>query len=230
MRELYIIGAGGFGREVADTVREINNAVGGNRNPERSNRDPGLDRPAYRIVGFIDDDEALWGKTINGIQVTGGVASLRGISEGGGKPHAVMAIGNPDAKRAITGKLGDFAEWETVIHPSAILSPSAEIGAGTILQANAFISANAVIGRHCCVNCFSSVGHDAVLGDYVSVMSHCDITGNVKLEEDVYIATSVAVIPGITIGKGAFAGAGSVVLKNVEAGTRVLGYPARRIG
>ncbi|MDR0596833.1 MAG: hypothetical protein LBG50_04780 [Clostridiales Family XIII bacterium] len=242
MKNIYIIGAGGFGREVADTVCAINMAAAGAEQP-------------YRIVGFIDEDESKWGTLINGIEVKGGLDWLRISCTSGGLPtagrpyadkpgadtgatdmrpaeaaHAVIAIADPKAKRAMAEKLGDLTIWETIIHPTAVVSPHAIIEAGTVIQANAFVSADAHIGGHCCVNCLSSIGHDAVLGDCVSVMSHCDITGGVRLADDVYVATSVAVIPEISVGKGAFIGAGSVVLKNVDENTRMLGYPARRIG
>jgi sugar O-acyltransferase (sialic acid O-acetyltransferase NeuD family) len=214
-KEIYIVGAGGFGREVADIVRAVNAAAA---------------EPVFCIAGFVDDDETLWGEAANDVHVIGSVESLRELAVGGARPYAVMAIGNPQVKRTIAERLGDSVAWETVIHPSAIISPYAEIGEGTIVNAYSFVKCNVVMGKHCCLNSTSSIGHDAVLGDYVSVMCHCDITGADKLEEGVYIATSVAIIPGVTVGKDAFVGAGSVVLKDVEAGTRVFGQPARRTG
>jgi sugar O-acyltransferase (sialic acid O-acetyltransferase NeuD family) len=215
VKELYIIGAGGFGREVADTVREINRVADG---------------PVYRIAGFVDDDESKWGGIVNGIEVKGGVDWLRCL--GGGdeeNPFAVMAIGDPATKKAIAQKLEGAVRWETIIHPAAVISPYAAIGAGSIIQANACAGPNVQIGKHCCINFCSGAGHDAVIGDYVSVMSHCDITGYDVLEDGVYVATSVSIIPGVTVGENAFIGAGSVVVKNIPKGAKALGYPAKLI-
>jgi sugar O-acyltransferase (sialic acid O-acetyltransferase NeuD family) len=216
-KELYIIGAGGFGREVADTVREINKA------------DASADGPVYRIAGFVDDDESLWGTIINDIEVKGGVEWLRGLENTGDKPCSVIAVANPQMKRAIAHKLEGLIEWATLLHPTAVISPYAEIGAGSIIQSNASIGPNARIGQQCCVNFCSGVGHDAVIGDFVSVMSHCDITGYDVLKDGVYVATSVSVIPNIAVRENAFVGAGSVVVKDVPENTKVLGYPARQI-
>jgi sugar O-acyltransferase (sialic acid O-acetyltransferase NeuD family) len=219
-KELYIIGAGGFGREAADTVREINRA------------DASANGPVYRIAGFVDDDESLWGTIVNDIEVKGGVEWLCGLESGDGRGcrHcAVIAVANPQMKRAIAHKLEGLIEWATIIHPTAVISPYAEIGAGAIIQANACIGPNARIGKQCCVNFCSGVGHDAVLGDCVSVMSHCDITGYDVLKDGVYVATSVSIIPSVTVGENAFVGAGSVVVKDVPEDIKVFGCPARRM-
>jgi acetyltransferase EpsM len=201
---------------VADTVREINRVAG-------------TGDPVYNIAGFIDDDESKWGEVVNDIEVKGGDGWLRDLASGGEKPRAVMALGEPKTKRIIAQKLEGAVEWVTVVHPAAIISPYSTIGSGTVIQANVFVGPNVRIGKHCCFNFCSSVGHDAMLGDYVSVMSHCDITGYDVVKDGAYVATSVSIIPGVTVGEDAFVGAGSVVVKNVPQGARVLGYPAKRM-
>jgi sugar O-acyltransferase (sialic acid O-acetyltransferase NeuD family) len=251
VKELYIIGAGGFGREVADTVREINRVAavasgtasgesgeapgGGESVRERSG--PFADGPVYRIAGFVDDDASKWGETVNDIEVKGGVDWLRdrgdrdgpGDPGGGENPCAVMAIGDPKIRRIIARKLDGVVEWAIVIHPTALISPYAVIGEGAVIQAGSSVGPNVTVGVHYCMNLYSTLGHDATLGDYVSVMSHCDITGYDVLGDGVYVATSVAIIPGVTIGENAFISAGSVVFKEVPAGVKVLGNPARAI-
>ncbi|MDR3225236.1 MAG: hypothetical protein LBT52_02940 [Clostridiales Family XIII bacterium] len=249
-KEIYIIGAGGFGREVADTVREINTAATGRNftggrdftdgkdsaaGGDATGRDSAADAntaaagSVYRIAGFIDDNETLWGKTIHGVKVVGGVASLLRLSEAGGRPHAVMAIGDPKFKSAIAEKTGDSVTWETLIHPAAYVSPSAEIGKGSILQAQASISADVRLGAFCLVNRVSGFGHDATAGDFVSLMSFCDICGNASLGDRVYAGSSVVVIPDVNVGADAYLCAGSKVFKDVDAGATVIGNPAKRV-
>ncbi|MDR0520105.1 MAG: hypothetical protein LBG82_08700 [Clostridiales Family XIII bacterium] len=235
-KELYIVGAGGFGREVADTVRAISSAAEASARHSVGADDAiaaeaGTD---YRVAGFIDDDETKWGSRINDIEVKGGIEWLRsrGASGGdpsGGMPRAVIAIADPRTKRSVAEYLDGAVIWETVIHPTAIVSPYANIGEGGIVQAYVSINPQASIGKHAIINGYSGVGHDAVLGDFISVMSKCDITGNTIIGDGVYIATSVAVIPGITVGEGAFLGAGSVIVKDVERGAKMIGNPARRV-
>jgi sugar O-acyltransferase (sialic acid O-acetyltransferase NeuD family) len=212
LKTLYIIGASGFGREVADTIHAINKA-----------------NPTYNVAGFIDDDQSKWGTVINDIPVPGGVDYLANLSKNGNNHTlaAVIAIAEPKIKEFIAEKLNKKVDWENIIHPTAIVSQYAQIGIGNIFQANVIIGANALVGDHNAINVSSSLGHDAVLKNYVSIMGHCDITGHCALGDRVYIATSVSIIPSITVEQDAFIGAGSVVLRRVKAGHRVFGTPAK---
>lgn len=211
MKDLVIIGAGGFGREVADTVRSINQV-----------------KETYNLLGFIDDDEHLKNKTMNDMIVLGNRADLKALCSAQ-QIHAAIAIANANMKREIAGDLDGFVTWENIIHPTALVSDYCEMGTGNILQAFSIVGPNARVGNHCMINARSGMGHDARMGDYVSVMSLCDITGGVQLEEGVYLALGVGIIPGITIGEGAYICAGSIVFKDVEAGATMIGNPAKRI-
>jgi sugar O-acyltransferase (sialic acid O-acetyltransferase NeuD family) len=211
VKELYIIGAGGFGREVADTVRA-----------------KGERMPAYRIAGFIDDAETLWGGVINDIPVLGGRAYLKEHA-GAAKPCAVIAIADARTKEMIATDLDAFVTWANIIHPTAVVSQYAEIGRGVIVQAHATLSSNIKIGNHVMINIASAVGHDAALSDFVSVMSFCDITGGVRVGRGAYLATSTAVIPDVNIGEYAYICAGSVVFKDVTARAVIIGNPAKQV-
>jgi sugar O-acyltransferase (sialic acid O-acetyltransferase NeuD family) len=210
VKNIYIIGAGGFGREVADTVRAIN---------EHS--------PEYRIAGFIDDDETLWGGVKNDVPVLGGRGYLKRLP-GDSEARAVIAIADARIKEEIADDLRAFVIWENVVHPTAVVSLYSEMGGGNIVQAHALVSANARVGNHCMINAKSGIGHDAELADYVSIMCYCDVTGNVHIEKGAYLGTSVSIVPNVTIGEYAYICAGSVVLKDVEARAVMIGYPAKQ--
>ncbi|MDR2770622.1 MAG: acetyltransferase [Clostridiales Family XIII bacterium] len=211
MKELYIIGAGGFGREVADTVHTIN---------ERS--------PEYRLAGFIDDDASLWGRSLNDVPVRGGREYLKNLPPASA-PCAVIAIADAKIKERIADDLDAFVIWVNIVHPTAIISRYSEMGSGNFLQADALVSVNTRIGNHCMVNTRSGLGHDAELKDYASVMSYCDITGTALVGKGVYLATSVSIIPGVKIGEYAYICAGSVVFKDVKANAVMIGNPAKQI-
>ncbi|MDR2089556.1 MAG: acetyltransferase [Clostridiales Family XIII bacterium] len=213
MKDLYIIGAGGFGREVADIVRAIN-----------------AQSPAYRIAGFIDDDETLWGGVKNDIPVPGGREYLKDLAASGASGvYAVIAIADAKIKEKIAAYLQDVVIWENIVHPAAVVSAYCEMGRGNIVQAHAFVSANVRVGNHCMINTHSGLGHDAALADYASVMGHCDITGNAHVGKGAYLATSAAVIPNVRIGEYAYICAGSVVFKDVKANAVMIGNPARQV-
>jgi sugar O-acyltransferase (sialic acid O-acetyltransferase NeuD family) len=213
-KELYIIGAGGFGREVADTAYEINKAASD---------------PVYRIAGFIDDDESLWGKTVNGIEVRGGVDWLRGFECGGDTPCAVITIANPRIKESIANKLDGFVEWVNIIHPLALIANTAIVGIGNIVQHFVSVNANTKLGNHCLINSHTVVGHDSVLGDYVSVMPQNGIMGFCELKKRAYIGAGVMMIQNVVIGEDATVGAGAVVIRDVPPRATVVGNPARII-
>ncbi|MDR1135068.1 MAG: acetyltransferase [Clostridiales Family XIII bacterium] len=214
MKELYIIGAGGFGREVADTVHAINART-----------------PKYNLTGFIDDDESVWGSVINEIPVRGGREYLKEVCaeiDGTLGIFAVIAMASAKFKKIIARDLDEFVVWENIIHPTAVVSRFAAMGCGNIIQQHTFISANVKVGNHCMLNNGSSMGHDAVLCDFASVMNFCDITGGVRVGEGAYLGTSVAVIPDVTIDENAFICAGSVVFKDVLPNAVMIGNPAKR--
>jgi sugar O-acyltransferase (sialic acid O-acetyltransferase NeuD family) len=211
MKDLVIIGAGGFGREVADTVRSINQV-----------------KETYHLLGFIDDADHLKNRTINDMVVLGNRTDLKALGSNG-NICAAIAIANAQMKKEITEDLDGFVTWDNIIHPTAQVSDYCDMGTGNILQAFSIVGPNARVGNHCMINARSGMGHDARMDDYVSVMSLCDITGGVHLKEGVYLALGVGIIPGITIGEYAYVCAGSIVFKDVEARATMIGNPAKRI-
>lgn len=215
-KRICIIGASGLGREVVDTIIEIN-----------KHSDNISDN--FQIEGFYDDDESIHGTTINGIEVKGPIDDLKKDDYAQGIRYAVIAIADPKIKKSIAEKLKNYVTWVNVIHPTATISDFSKIGEGVILQNHVCIGPNAEVGNHCMINRTTNLGHDVVMSDYASIMSYCDITGHVKIGECAYVATSVAIIPGVAVEENAYIGAGSVVFKDVEKDTMVLGNPARRM-
>ncbi|MDR1953156.1 MAG: NeuD/PglB/VioB family sugar acetyltransferase [Clostridiales Family XIII bacterium] len=211
LKELYIIGAGGLGREVADTVVAINQQ-----------------KNIYRIAGFVDDNEVIHGSAINDIPVLGG-RDLFKQRRAAREIYAVIAIADVKIRKAIAEDLDGFVTWENIIHPAAIVSAHCEIGRGNIVQAFCSVSANARFGNHCIFNAGSLLGHDAILEDYVSVMRRCDVNGHVRLRTGVYLGSSVLIVPDVTIGENAFLCAGSAIFKDVDDDAVMIGNPAKRI-
>lgn len=211
MKDLIIIGASGYGREIYDMIERIN---------EKEEK--------YNILGFIDDNEKIWGTEINTVNVLGGTDYV--------KKHirkkevsAVLAIASADAKKKIKSELDEYVQWETLIDPTAIVSKYCNVGKGSLIGAFTQIGPNSIVGDFCSILYACNIGHDAILENYVSIMDYCDITGYDHLEESVYIGTSVAILPGIRVCKESVLGGGTVVVKDIlEKGTYV-GVPARLI-
>ena len=74
-----------------------------------------------------------------------------------------------------------------------------------------------------------TMGHDCVVGNFVSIMSGSCVSGHVTIEDGAYLATNCTIVPGMKVGNHAKVGAGSVVIRNVRADTTVMGVPAKKI-
>ena len=102
---------------------------------------------------------------------------------------------------------------------------------GAILCVFTNISSNAKIGRFFFGNNYSSVGHDNVIGDFVTFGPGVIACGHVVVEDYAYIGAGVVIREGtdkpVVIGRGAVVGMGAVVTKSVPPGVTVVGNPAR---
>lgn len=202
-----IVGAGGFGRELINWAVDCHRA--------------GLLPP---VAGLLDDNPDV----MAGFSYPIGLLGMARDFTPQVDDQLLMAIGTPAVKERVAGMLvtrgGRFA---TLIHPSAVIAGSAQIGEGSILCPLSLVSADAVIGRLCSINALSSIGHDVRLGDHSTLSAHVDLTGAVSVGAGVMVGTGAKVLPRVKIGERATIGAGSVVYRNVPAGRSVFTAPAK---
>lgn len=210
MKDIVIIGAGDFGKEIAWLIEDIN-----------------IRNKVYNILGYIDDNKELIGKDLNGYRVLGNVEYLNKIAMAK-KLGGVISVQNSSVKSDLASKIGNV-EWTTLIHPSAIIARTVAIGNGSIIAAGNIISNNTFIGNHCLINLSCTVGHDNRIEDYVSIMPGCNLSGFTTLKEGCFLGTGVKVIPHKTINANSVIGAGAVVLKDIPANCTAVGVPARPI-
>lgn len=209
LQDLYIIGAGGFGRETAWLVERINEVT-----------------PAWNFKGFIDDNETLWKTLEGGYPVLGGCEYLKSL----GKVSAVCAVGSAEVRKKIIEKLKDSSvAFATIIDPSVLVSNQSAIGRGCIICAGTIITVNARIGDHVILNLDCTVGHDVVVDDYVTVYPSVNISGNVEIGSCSEIGTGAQMIQGKRIVSHTIVGAGAVVVKDLNESGTYVGNPAKRI-
>lgn len=116
--------------------------------------------------------------------------------------------------------------WATLIHPSAWVSPSAKVEEGVFVGANSSIGANTGIGRHCTINRNVSIGHNVSIGLGVEISPMSAISSGSTLGNWSFIGPGATILNDIQIGENAVVGAGSVVTRNVDPGSTVMGIPA----
>lgn len=136
----------------------------------------------------------------------------------------LISIGSNRIRKIISERFP--IEYAKAIHPKALVSPSAEIGAGSVVMQGAIIQADANIGRHCIVNSGASIDHECQIGNFVHISPHATLCGNVHVGEGSWIGAGATIIPGIHIGEWATIGAGATVIRDVPSGATVAGTPA----
>lgn len=195
---LHIAGAGGLGRETLDALF----ACG---------------RKPHELV-FVDDHPAV--AELHGVPVR------RPEDVRGG--WYVVAIADPVARRNLSRRMtGLGCAPMTVVHPRATLAHDVTGLEGCIVLANAFVSTGVRLGTHTQVQYNATVGHDAVLHDFVTILPGANIAGSTTLHSDVTVGSNAAVLQGLLVGPKTFVGAGAVVTKNHPAGSVLVGVPAR---
>lgn len=213
MKKLYIVGCGGFGREVLWLARRIN------ENEENY---------LWDIQGFIDDEISTHGTKQDECVVLGGCDYFENIVD---DVWVVCAIGSAKVKEIVVNKLLRYknVHFATLVDPSVIMSNRVEIGEGTIICAGTIITVDIKIGNHVIVNLDCTIGHDAVIEDFVTVYPSVNISGNVIVGRNAELGTGMQVIQGKNIGKYSIVGAGAVVVKDIPAKCTAVGSPAKAI-
>ena len=144
--------------------------------------------------------------------------------------HVVVGIGDiPARKRVaelIADKIGEH-RFVSVIHPWSQRGRSVCIKAGSMLLGPMSLTARIEVGKHVLINPGCTIAHDCRVGDFSNLSPGVCLAGNVTIGRECFLGTGAIVGPGITIGDGAVIGAGSVVLKDVAAGQKVFGVPAK---
>lgn len=208
MEEIIIVGAGGFGRELLQWIRDINSA-----------------KQTWRIKGFIDDNaHALDGIRCD-YQIIGSIKDWMPSKN----EMFAMGIAEPHIKETVVRKLKERgAQFASVIHPTALIADTAEYGEGIVMYPFSSLSVNCRIGDFLTL-LSSGIPHDAQIGDYVTISSNCGLTRGVRIGNRAFLADHACILPERMIGEDAYVGMGSVVIRNVKAGTKVFGNPAKKI-
>lgn len=204
-RPLLLVGASGLARETAEAVRASGH---------------------HDLVGFADDDEALWGTSLDGLPVLGGTDVLGGHDDW----QVVLCPGSGAARAALAARLGlPDSRYATVVHPTAVVPSTCRVGPGSVLLAGVVLTASVDVGRHVVVMPGAVLTHDDVVEDVATLCARVALAGGVRVGAAAYLGAGCLVREHVTVGEQAVVGLGAVVLQDVPAGEVWAGVPARRL-
>lgn len=202
-RPIVLIGAGGHACVVADACERGGLAVAGYLAPQPAGRTM-AELPRLGDDGRLDDAAFVQAHRF------------------------LIALGDTGLRCRVGGRLEWVrADLATVVHPSAVVSRHAVLGAGTFVAAGAVINPGVQVGQHAIINTRASVDHDCVLGAYVQVAPGATLGGAVICGEATMIGIGATVRQGIRIGRDVMVGAGAVVVNDLPDGLVAVGIPAR---
>ena len=175
----------------------------------------------YAVQAIFDDDPRRWGTQLLGCPVRGPVERIEARR---GCP-AVIAVGDNASRQAIAERYD--LPWVTVVHPSALVDPTVELGAGTVILHRAVVQPDCRIGEHTIINTAATVDHDCVVGNYAHLAPGTHLAGAVSIGDGVLLGIGAVVVPGKSIGHATVVGAGAVVVSDLPSGVVAHGVPAR---
>ena len=206
MKNLIIIGARGFGREVYSLSKC---AIGYDRD--------------FVVKGFLDDNPMILEGFTNYPPIISSVEEYK-VQE---NDVFICALGTVKWKnyytKIIVDKKGSFIN---LIDKTAIIRDNVSLGSGIIIGENCIISNEVVIEDFVTIHSYSIIGHDAFIGTNTQIGAQCFIGGFTIVENDVTLNVKSTILDRLRIHKGASVGAASLVIKNVKTNTTVFGVPA----
>ena len=203
-REVIIIGSGGHGREIACVALSA----------------------GVTLKGFVDDSPPA-----PGLIAPFGVPYLGAVSEWEEAIAAefVVGIGSGSVRETLSQRLAAVGLEGGLVDPCSSVGVDVRVGEGAVIFAQATVTTNIDLGRHTHVGRGSAIGHDCVIGDFVTVMPLASVSGNVAIGDRATIGAGAVVRQGQSIGADAYVGAGAVVVSDIPPGVTVVGNPARPI-
>lgn len=205
MKDIIIIGGGGFAKEVIWLANDC----------------------SRKVRGVLDDSAETHNTQVQGATVLGNVSSWVNYKD----CEFIIAIGSPRTRQKVLDKMLTFGEpdFATLIHPSVRLSNTVSIGEGSIICAGSILTADISLGKHNILNLNVTVGHECEFADYVTIAPMVAVSGNVKLQYLVEVGTGAVIRQGLELAEGSMLGMGGILTKNIPERIIFAGNPAKKL-
>ena len=198
MKKIIIIGSGGHAAEIVDYINYINSISS---------------EIIYEITGIIDESKSFYNHYMFKNKFLGNLKNHTVTQDN----YYVIAIGNLDIRKKIIEDLKiKNANFETIIHPTALISSTAEIGKGCLISHNVSIGPKVIISDFCILNSRSTIGHDSQIGENNFIGPKVVTGGFSKIGNHNFLGTNVSVLPKINIGNNNKLMAGMTIHNNIN--------------
>jgi sugar O-acyltransferase (sialic acid O-acetyltransferase NeuD family) len=206
-KSFIILGAGGHASVLIDALQQLNTD----------------------IMGITDPDKTRWGQEFMGADILGDDDKILDIH-----PERIKLVNALGSIKSTSARQKLFETWHSrgysfasVIHPKAILAPSATLAEGGQVLAGAIINPHTRVGENSIVNTGAVLEHDCIIGSHVHIAPGAKIAGNVTIGNGTHVGIGSTIIQGVTIGDNCLIAAGAVVIQSVPAGSVVRGVPGK---
>lgn len=206
MKDIIVIGGGGFAKEVIWLANDCNR----------------------KVRGVLDDNVTTHGLELQGAKILGKIDSwTKYVSD----CEFVIAIGNPRVRKLVADKMKLLGKpkFTSLIHPSVHFSNTVKISEGSIICAGTILTTDIVLGQHCILNLNVTVGHECEIKDFVTIAPMVAISGNVALNNLVEVGTGAVIRQGLTLKTGSMLGMGGVLTKDIPERFIFAGNPAKKL-
>jgi len=210
-KDYYIIGSGGFAKEVyALTLQAL--------------------KTSNQFKGFIDIDPSKSIIKVGNLNlpVINQTDFLETVSPSE-KIELYIGVGNPQIINKIS-KLFTSYNFPNLIHPNVIYDSNlVELGIGNILTAGCILPADISIGSFNIFNLSTTLAHDIVIGNCNVFNPGVNVSGAVIIGSSNLFGTNSTVLQTLAISDNNVIGASALLTKNVKSNSTMVGIPARNV-
>ena len=211
MKDIAIYGAGGFGKEVACLIRQIND----------------MNHAGWNLIGFFDDNKNKGVAISHYGTVIGNIDDLNHYNK---KLAIVLAMGSPQYMKNIKKEITNGnVYFPNIIAPDFGISDKEafSIGEGNIIGWRCSVSCDVAIGNFNILNADIVIGHDTNIGNYNIIMPDIRISGEVSIGESNLLGVGSIVLQQLRIGNHVRLGAGAVLMTKPKDNSLYIGNPAK---
>ena len=181
----------------------------------------------WTFLGYLDDDAGQHGTLIGDAPVLGDAAVLE--ARGGGIAVA-LGVGSARSRAALARRIrAHVREFPVLIHPTVPAFARVAIGEGSQIHAGAIVTTDIVIGAFVILNRHVDVSHDCRLDDFATLAPAVTLAGAVHVGTGADLGARATCIPGVSVGAWSVIGAGAVVTRDIPDGVTAVGVPARAL-